>query len=77
MGDNKKCQSCGRTIEGAPKPLYFDHLLEKNKYPEFRYNKDNVFFCCGDCHAKKSIGNPTEKHKMAIKVAEMKLLNQK
>ena len=72
----KKCQSCGRNIYGPPKPLYFDHLLEKNKYPEFRFERENMYICCGDCHAKKNIGNPTAKHKLAIQIAETKFLNK-
>lgn len=72
----KKCWSCGAKIYGPNKPLYWDHLLEKSKYPELRYEKENLYFCCGDCHQKKNMGWPTDKHKQAIKKAESIFLTQ-
>lgn len=76
MPEEKKCQSCSRRIYGPPKPLYFDHLLEKNKYPELRYEKLNIFVVCGDCHHKKNMGYPTAKHKEAIDKAFNHFINQ-
>ena len=72
----KRCWSCDARIFGPNKPLYWDHLLEKNKYPELRLEPKNLFFCCGDCHQKKNMGWPTVKHKEAIEQAKQ-LLNQK
>lgn len=71
---DKFCFSCGKKIWGENKPLYWDHLLEKQKYPEYKYEKENMYFCCGDCHESKSSGYPTEKHKAAIEAAKQKFL---
>lgn len=60
------CQSCGKQFYGPPKPLYFDHLLEKSKYPELTLVKENIFLVCGLCHDRKNKGNPTKKHQEAI-----------
>lgn len=73
----KECQSCGKRIYGPNKPLYHDHLLEKNRYPEFRLDRRNLFLVCGDCHQKKSMGFPTAIHKAAIEKAKELLLNNK
>lgn len=72
---SKKCWSCDKKIYGPNKPLYWDHLLEKSKYPELRYERKNLFFCCPDCHAKKEAGFPTAKHKQAIDMAANEFLN--
>lgn len=71
------CQSCGKKIYGANKPLYHDHLLEKSKYPQFRLDKRNLLLVCGDCHQRKSMGFPTEVHKLAIEKAKQLLLTDK
>jgi hypothetical protein len=71
----KRCQSCDKRIYGPPKPLYFDHLLEKSKHPELRLEKDNIFICCGDCHAKKNMGFPTSVHAQAVEKAKELFLN--
>lgn len=71
LPDRKKCWSCDKPVYGQNKPLYWDHLLEKSKYPELRYEKKNLFFCCGDCHQKKNMGWPTQKHKEAIENAKL------
>jgi hypothetical protein len=28
--------------------------------------RENIFIVCGDCHAKKNIGNPTAIHQAAV-----------
>src|SRR4026207_1024987 len=71
----KKCKSCLGPIFGEFKPLYFDHLLEKDKYPQYSMTEDNIWFCCGDCHELKSRGFPKERHKQAIKKALESHLN--
>ena len=60
------CESCGDPIWGENKTLYHDHLLEKSVYEEYKYDIDNLFMCCWECHTKKGNGYPTEKHKVAI-----------
>ncbi len=60
------CESCSIRIWGENKSLYHDHLLEKSVYEEYKYDIDNLFLCCWECHTKKGNGFPTEKHKAAI-----------
>ena len=72
----KKCSSCGRRIYGENKPLYWDHLLERNKYPHLQYEEENMYFCCGECHTSKTNGWPKPNHKAAIEHAKQKFLNQ-
>ena len=43
-----------------------DHLLEKAKYPVYRYHEDNVLLVTIDEHAMRHAGNPLPKHKEAI-----------
>lgn len=71
----KRCWNCGRRIYGENLSLYWDHLCEKETYPELKYKEENMFFCCGDCHTNKTNGWPGEKHKEAILTAKQKLLN--
>lgn len=60
------CEVCDEPIYGEPLTLYFDHLLEKSKFPQFRHTKENVAIVCGDCHSSKTNGNPKPKHKILI-----------
>jgi 5-methylcytosine-specific restriction endonuclease McrA len=60
------CESCGLWLGNEPKSVFFDHLLEKSKYPEFALLEENIYICCLDCHSKKTNGFPTENHKKAI-----------
>lgn len=60
------CKSCGKWLGDEPLSIYFDHLLEKSKYPEVEYAWDNIFLCCWDCHTLRTNGHPTEKHQEAI-----------
>jgi 5-methylcytosine-specific restriction endonuclease McrA len=63
------CESCGASLGPLPATYMFDHLLEKSKYPEFKFEKNNIFLCCLECHNSKSNGNPTIKHQEAINKA--------
>jgi len=60
------CESCGKPLGKEIRSYMFDHLLEKAKYPEYEFDEDNIFLCCLDCHSRKSLGHPTEKHAGAI-----------
>lgn len=68
----KKCQSCGAPIWGENRSYYWDHLLEKNKYPECRMEEWCLYFCCFTCHSLKTNGFPTKNHKKAIQEAKNK-----
>lgn len=61
------CESCGLWLGNEPLSIFFDHILEKSKYPEFALMENNIYLCCGECHTKKTNGFPTENHKKAIK----------
>lgn len=61
------CESCGLWLGNEPLSIFFDHLLEKSKYPEFALMENNIYLCCGECHTKKTNGFSTENHKKAIK----------
>lgn len=64
------CQSCGCSLGPIPTTYMFDHLLEKSKYPELKFEKNNIFLCCLKCHNSKTNGHPTEKHQEAINKAK-------
>lgn len=66
----KHCSSCGKQIYGENKSIYWDHLLDKSKFPELMYEAWNLYFVCGDCHSQKSMGHPTRKHQAAIDQAK-------
>jgi len=62
----RQCESCSAPL--GPKLLnyYFDHLLEKQTYPELRHEKDNIMLVCGDCHTLKTDGHATAVHKQRV-----------
>ena len=62
----KRCWNCGTPIWGENSTLYWDHLLEKEIFPEYELEESNHFFCCGECHSRKTNGFPGQKHKEAI-----------
>ncbi len=64
------CESCGLWLGNEPLSVFFDHLLEKSKYPEFSLMENNIYLCCGECHTKRHLGYPTPKHLTAIKEAK-------
>ena len=60
------CESCGIWLGYEPRTYMFDHLLEKNKYADLRFEENNIFLCCFECHGLKTNGFVTEKHAIAI-----------
>ncbi len=68
------CESCDEPIWGENLSLYHDHLLEKgvDKYEYLKYEIDNLFLVCCECHTKKGNGFPTDKHKAAIEDAKQR-----
>jgi 5-methylcytosine-specific restriction endonuclease McrA len=62
------CQSCNCKLFGENKSIYHDHLLEhgRERYEHLKFEMDNLFLVCFDCHTKKGNGYPTEKHQEAI-----------
>jgi 5-methylcytosine-specific restriction endonuclease McrA len=68
------CEVCGVSLYGELLSLYIEHLLEKSSYPEYRYEARNVAVVCGDCHSRKTDGNPHPKHVELIQKAKTKLI---
>lgn len=64
------CESCGVHLSSEPLTIYFDHLLEKSKYPELRHEKANILLVCLECHDKKTRGFPTQKHQQKINLVK-------
>lgn len=63
------CDSCGAQLYGELRSIYIEHLLEKNVYPEFKFEKRNIILVCFDCHGDKTNGFPTRRHKRLIDMA--------
>lgn len=70
----KRCWNCGKLIFGENLSVYHDHLIEKETHPHLKYEEENMFFCCFDCHTNKGNGFPGEKHKIAIEKAKQKFI---
>lgn len=70
------CEACGVWLGNEMKPLFMDHLLEKNEnaYPHLRYEKENIFVVCGEHHGSKTNGFPHPKHQEAINKARESFL---
>ena len=68
------CEVTGEKLGLEPLSIYFDHLLEKSKYPQLRFVKENIIIVDGDVHTKKTNGFPLEKHKLLIEKAKELLL---
>ena len=68
------CQACGDPIWGDNLSIYHDHLLEKGneKYEHLKYEIENLFLVCWECHTKKGNGFPMPLHKKAIEEVKIK-----
>ncbi len=54
------CENCGKWLGNEPLSYMFDHLLEKSKYPELKYEEDNIMLVCLECHDNKTRGFLTD-----------------
>lgn len=68
------CEVSGKLLPREALSIYFDHLLEKSKYPLLRYEKRNIIIVDGDVHMRKTNGHPLPKHKELIEEAQKELL---
>lgn len=50
------CAICGTWLGSEPHTYHFDHILEKSKYPELKYEEKNIKLLCLECHDCKSRG---------------------
>mgnify|MGYP000856098624 FL=1 len=69
------CEITGRYLGKEPLTVFFDHLLEKNKYPSLIFEKKNIILCQAEVHQLKTNGFPLEKHKLLIEKAKKELLD--
>ena len=54
------CENCGERLGDQPFSYFFDHTLEKSKYPELKEEEENIMLLCFECHDKKTRGFITE-----------------
>jgi 5-methylcytosine-specific restriction endonuclease McrA len=54
------CENCGKWLGSEPLSYMFDHLLEKSKYPDLKYEEDNIMLVCLECHDNKTRGFLTD-----------------
>lgn len=65
----KFCTVCKRPIYGLNKPIYWDHLIEKQHRWDIAFEEWNICFVCGDCHTKRNNGYPLPEHQELINKA--------
>lgn len=49
-----RCENCNAYLGSEPLSYMFDHVLEKSKYPDLRYEEENICMLCLDCHSDKT-----------------------
>jgi len=54
------CENCGKWLGNEPLSYMFDHLLEKSKFPELKFEEDNIMLVCLECHDNKTRGFLTD-----------------
>jgi len=69
------CVSCNKYLGSEPSTYNFDHILEKAKYPELRYEKNNIGLLCLQCHGSKTNGFPSKKYQEIIEGTKKMFLN--
>lgn len=55
-----ECENCGKWLGNEPLSYMFDHLLEKSKYPDLKFEEENIMMVCLECHDNKTRGFLTE-----------------
>lgn len=69
------CISCDKGLGNEPNLCFFEHGLPKSKYPQYRYNKENVSLICMECHANKEAGFASKKYQIKLDELKQKHLN--
>lgn len=65
------------SLEMLPKEInavFFDHLLEKNMYPEFIMDKRNIILVTAEEQELRTNAHPKKRHKELIEKAKKELL---
>lgn len=68
------CENCGKRLGNEPLSYMFDHLLEKSKYPDLKYEKENICLMCLECHDLKTRGFITDLIREKIDYVKNKFL---
>ena len=63
-----KCENCGRWLGNEPLSYMFDHLLEKSKYPDLKYEEEDIMLTCLECHDNKTNGKLSDIVKNKIQI---------
>ena len=66
------CECCGRWLGTEPRTYMFDHILEKETYPELKFEEENIALVCLTCHSQKSNGYLTDFYKTKISFVKKK-----
>ena len=64
------CENCGKWLGSEPLSYMFDHLLEKSKHPDLKFEEDNIMLVCLECHDNKTRGFLTDL--VSAKIEELK-----
>lgn len=67
-----KCEGCGKWLGEEPRSYMFDHLLEKSKYPDLKFEEENIMLVCLECHDNKTRGFLTDIVRERIKIVREK-----
>lgn len=49
-----KCENCNTKLGNEFKKWFADHILNKSKFPELRYEEFNIWWLCLICHRNKT-----------------------
>jgi len=61
------CTICGAWLDNEPHSYMFDHILEKEKYPDLTYEEGDIALLCLSCHDCKTRGFFPESYALLIK----------
>jgi hypothetical protein len=61
-----RCEICGIPLGHEPRSYMFDHLLEKSKYPDLKFEPLNIALVCLACHDNKTRGIINAKYQEKI-----------
>lgn len=67
-----KCQITGKWLGDTPYSWMFDHLIEKSKRADLKYEEDNIVLCTFDVHSLKTNGFPLPLHQELIEKAKQR-----
>lgn len=71
------CRFCNCSLGSEPKTYHFDHILEKETYPEYRHEPRNIQLLCLSCHNNKTSGYVPCWFKEYVKNLKLRLCQSK